>query len=351
MRAVPEPVVVTGDESLLAALGRAAAAASVQPQVVRDPRAVATGWAVAPMVLVGADQLAALVELALPSRGQVYVVCLSAPSPDALRDALDLGAAGLLELPVDETRLVDLLNDSADGGSALGRVIGVVGGTGGAGASTFAAALGVTLADRQGSALLVDADRAGGGADQLLGLPPGGGVRWDALAEASGRLSARSLHETLPAIGLLSVVTWPLERPSVLSVDALRSVLSAGRRGYPAVVVDLPRAAPDVLDEVVPRCDLVVLVCTVTVPALAACLLFAEQLPDPGTSVLLRGRGGIDTHEVERLLGFPVRHRMPDQRGLDEAVALGLGPLRYRRGPLARAAQRIARVVEGGHPR
>jgi len=33
--------------------------------------------------------------------------------------------------------------------------------------------------------------------------------------------------------------------------------------------------------------------------------------------------------------------RMPDQRGLAEAIDLGLGPVRSRRGPLARAADEV----------
>ena len=36
---------------------------------------------------------------------------------------------------------------------------------------------------------------------------------------------------------------------------------------------------------------------------------------------------------------------MPDQRGLDEAIDLGAGPVRSRRGALARAARQVAERV------
>jgi hypothetical protein len=36
---------------------------------------------------------------------------------------------------------------------------------------------------------------------------------------------------------------------------------------------------------------------------------------------------------------------MSDQRGLDEAVGLGLGPLRSRRGPLGRATRECLAVL------
>jgi hypothetical protein len=60
--------------------------------------------------------------------------------------------------------------------------------------------------------------------------------------------------------------------------------------------------------------------------------------------VVLRGEA-FDAADVMRAVGLPVLAQMRDQRGLDEAVDLGLGPLRSARGPLARAA---ARVLESG---
>ena len=41
---------------------------------------------------------------------------------------------------------------------------------------------------------------------------------------------------------------------------------------------------------------------------------------------------------MSRLTTVPVAAQMPDQRGLEEAIDLGLGPVRSRRGPLGRTA-------------
>lgn len=344
------PLVFATDERLLRAVTRAAAAANVVPVVQQDPRTVLSDFIAAPMVLIGSDSLAELVEQALPRRGQVYVVCDGAPERGLLADALRCGATAVLELPGDEARLVDLLTDTADGPTARGRLVGVIGGSGGAGATTFAAALGLVMAGRSGSALLVDGDRIGGGVEQVLGLRVADGVRWDALSQACGRLSARSLRETLPTTGGLAAVTWPTDRGAGISVLTMRAVLSAGLRGYPVVVVDLPRSIPWVVEEVLPRCDQVLVVSAVTVPALASCLHLTRSLPARGAAAILRGRNGFDASQVERLLGIPVWHRMPDQRGLDEDISLGVGPLRSRRGPLARAAHRVATRLESVVP-
>jgi hypothetical protein len=44
---------------------------------------------------------------------------------------------------------------------------------------------------------------------------------------------------------------------------------------------------------------------------------------------------------VAALVGAPVLAMMADQRGLAEALDLGLGPVRSRRGPLAAAAREL----------
>ena len=68
-------------------------------------------------------------------------------------------------------------------------------------------------------------------------------------AHTTGRLSTRSLREALPRAGDLSVLTWPPDRPAALQAFAVREVLSAGRRGFATVVVDLPRHPDPVAEE------------------------------------------------------------------------------------------------------
>ena len=162
------------------------------------------------------------------------------PVGDALfRDALGVGAETVAGLPESETWLVELLTDVGDGGAAPGVTIGVLGGAGGAGATVFAAALAQVAAD-VGPTLLVDADPIGAGIDRVLGLESADGIRWDSMLQTTGRLSSRSLREALPRTGMLSVLTWPPDRPASLQAFAMREVLSAGsarlrrRGGRPA---------------------------------------------------------------------------------------------------------------------
>ena len=342
------PLLVTDDDLLLADLVRLAAAAGVAPEVARSSAAALRGWTSAPLVLVGADRASDLAQCRPPRRARVHVVGRG-PLPDLLfRDALAVGAESVAGLPASESWLVEVLTDVGDGAGASGTTVGVLGGAGGAGATVFAAALAQVCA-ASGSTLLMDADVLGAGIDRVLGLEHLDGIRWDALMQASGRLSARSLREALPRRDRLSVLTWPVDRTPSLQAFAVREALSAGRRGFDTVVVDVPRHPDPVVDEVLARCDHVLLVSTLTVPAVAAAARVARRLPSgPVTGLVLRGGpSGVAPQEVSRLLDLPVVATMTDQRGLDEAVNLGVGPLRSRRGTLARAARWAAATVLG----
>lgn len=168
---------------------------------------------------------------------------------------------------------------------------------------------------------------------------------------ATGRLSARSLRESLPRAGALNVLSWPLERPGSLPTFAVREVLSAGRRGFTTVVVDVPRHPDPVNDEILARCDHVVVLSTLTVPAVAAAGRTVARIP-PSSRRHLVTRGaasGISPEEVARILGLPLLAAMGDQRRLDEAISLGAGPSRASRGALARTARAVVdRLLEQG---
>lgn len=351
--AAGSPLLVSADELLVSDVVRLAAAAGVAVDVVSQPSAALRGWAVAPLVLVGPDQAADLAATDPPRRAGVHVVG-HAPLADALfRAAVGVGAESVAALPASETWLVELLTDVGDGGAPSGRTLGVLAGSGGAGATVFACAL-AQAATGSGPALLVDADPLGPGVDRVLGLEGDQGIRWDALLQATGRLSARSLRESLPGRGALSVLAWPLEETASLQPFAVREVLSAGRRGFDHVVVDLPRRTDAVVDEIVSRCDHVVLVCGLTVPAVAAASRIVRALLGSAVSGHLVTRGpaaGVRPAEVAQVLGLPLLVEMADQRGLDEAVDLGAGPLRSPRGRLARAAREaLARLADAPVP-
>jgi secretion/DNA translocation related CpaE-like protein len=343
-------LLITADDLLLDELLRLAAAAGATPEVARDLSTALRSWSRAPAVVVGADLLVGLARLGPPRRAGVHVAGWGTAGEDVFRAALALGAEHVVELPEGAPWLTALLTDLGDDAGGRGLTLGVVGGSGGAGATTFACALGQAAAVTA-PALVMDVDPLGPGVDRVLGIEERPGVRWTDLAHTTGRLGSRSLREALPRRGDLGVLAWAHGsggRASTPDPVVVREVLSAAVRGHRTVVLDLPRGEDAA--ELVDRCDEVIVMVTPTIGGIASAARLADRLlgrrgegGDAGhLAVVVRGSGA-SPDVVARAVGLPVRAVMADQRGLGEAIDLGLGPLRSRRGPLARATAEVLR--------
>ncbi len=330
----PRPMVLSRDPSLLDDLARLAAGAGVQPDVCGDPVSSLASWASAPLVLVGDDLLAALAEVAPPRRSGVVVVC-HAPDSATFRLALEVGASSVMELPRADAQVAALFAD-AEEAPEQGLVLGVIGGAGGAGASTLAAALG-QVAGSTGPALVLDTDPLGSGLDRLLGLEEVSGVCWDDLAESAGRLGSRALRDAVPRRDGVGVLTWTQRSPAMPSLSTVRDVLAAARRGHRVVVIDLARRAGAVSAELMSRCDMVLVVTPSSISGVVSTIRLLAPVDDTSHLRLAPRPGAVSSRELSTAIGVPIGFQVPHQRGLDEAVELGLGPVRGRRSPLRRA--------------
>lgn len=339
---------VTDDDLLLEEVQRQSAALGVSVHVERDPEPALRAWSAADIVLVGADLAPAVALLRPPRRAGVHVLSPHAADPDVLRAALTVGAEGLMEPPRADRWLGRVLADVESGTTPPATVTGVVAGAGGAGASVLAAALATHLA-RGAPTLLVDLDPQGAGADRILGAERREGVRWADLGRVSGRLGASELRAALPRLpegAGLGVLAWGAERtpPDAVTV---REVLDAASRGHAHVVLDLPRVGT-VSEEALARCAHAVLVSHDRLASLAAAAPTARRLAESSVraGVVVRRGGGAAAERVAAALDLPLLAAMSPQRGLDEALDLGAGPLRRRRGPLARAVAEVAGHLE-----
>ncbi|PRY46206.1 septum site-determining protein Ssd [Umezawaea tangerina] len=342
------PVALVGDEVLLDELLRLAAAAGCELDRVPDVAALRARWKDAPLVLL--DEWAAsecgLVDL--PRRAGAYLVCTRPPAEHVWREALALGLERVVELPAGDQWLVGALADLAEGPpSGEGRVVAVLGGRGGAGASVLAAALGQAVLSSGGQGLLVDCDPLGGGLDLTLGDESHEGPRWPELHLSGGRVAASALHSALPGRtgkgGRLTVLSCDRDGPGP-EPDAVAAVVEAGRRAGETVICDLPRHLTASALAALTRADLTVLVVPAEVRACAAAKRVAHQLISHGATlgVVVRAPGptGLRGKEIADTIGATLLTSMRPEPRLASALDNGRFPTATR-GPLARAATAV----------
>jgi hypothetical protein len=208
-------------------------------------------------------------------------------------------------------------------------VVGVLGGSGGVGASTFAAAL--AAAARPG--VLCDLDPLGGGADVLLEIDEAAGARWSGLHLGGGRLAPRVLAEGLPRWGDVPVLA--LDSAAAPTAGAALQVLDAATE-LGTVAVDLGRASTPARAAVIGRCALVVVVVRAAVAPLAAAHAITAALDAPLGAVVRPGY--VPADRAAHLIGATLLGALPD-------VATPI-----RGGKLARRLSRVAAAVLDGLP-
>ncbi len=346
------PLIVTSDAVLLDDLLRLAALAGVEPVVAADADAAVPVWASAPVVLVGADcadspgtsrESAGRRGCAgLPRRRRVVVVSRDLDDGDIWRRAVGVGAEHVAVLPDAEAWLVDLLAEPAEE-SAPAPVMAVVGGRGGAGATTFACSLAVTAQRLGAAALLIDADPLGGGIDLALGAEDAAGLRWPDLAAAEGRIPPASLADSLPGEPGLRVLSWDRSDTLHVPAAALDALLTAAVRAADLVVVDLPRALDEATAQTLRRADTVLLVVPAEVRACAAAARVAAGAARHchDVRVVVRGPapGGLAAADVAAAVGLPLAGSLRAEPGLAAALERGEPPGSRARGPLAKLCQ------------
>jgi secretion/DNA translocation related CpaE-like protein len=341
-------VVLTMDSDLLDHVLAGAAVARLDPELVPDAGALRPVWSLASMVLVGVDQAPAVSRLALPRRTEVYLVGDRARGAEARRWSVRLGAAAII-LPGDAALLESAMAGRADQREGGSRLLALVGGAGGAGASTVAAGLCFAAALSGRRSLLLDCDPFGGGIDLLVGAERIDGWRWPRLAAAKGRLG--DLRGQLPVADGVDVLamgrrSWPAgPSPSTPDAEQMKAVLASAGRSHDLIVADLPRGLGEGPLAVLRRADLALVVVPADLRGLAAGRELSAELNTACASlgVLVRQSraGRISADAVADGLGLPVLGVIADEPALRAGAERGHPPGRSPRSPLGRTCRAL----------
>lgn len=303
-------------------------------------------WSAATAVLVDRVSARWCEQQGLPRRDGVLLVGTAEPVPEDWSAAIAIGARCVFVLPRQETELVHALTDAAEQGPVgvrPGRVIAVIPGRGGGGASVFAAAL--TQCARE--ALLIDLDQYGGGIDLLLGAESVPGLRWPDISAQGGRIGWSAVRSALPSRGAVTVLS---ASRSYHEIDArlVAAMADAGRRSGSTVICDVPRQICGAGVQALEMADLVAVVigCDVRGVAAATALTAAVRAVNPNVGLVVRGPapGGLAARDAAEVIAVPLLAAMRPEPMLAQRIEQDGLRLR-RRSPLAAAARRVLAVA------
>ncbi len=325
-----DPVLTRHVLSVVAAVGLPLEQASTDDELRRS-------WRSAGAVLVGLDQAERVSALRLPTRSEVYVVGRDDDRTPAHAWSTRLRAA-VATLPGGAQDLATALSALATAGR--GDVVALIGGSGGVGTSTLAAALALEAARAGRPTLLLDTDTAGGGIDVLLGAEHLSGWRWDRLEAARGHLG--DLAGQLPHSDGVDVLATDRRAPAdtVLRPEQVGAVLDSAQRSHALTVVDLPRHLGPGHEEVLVRAGTVLLVVRADVRGVAAADGTARSLVPRCRSlevVVRAGRGhGVDPALIADALDLPLAGVLEEDHTVLAAAERGDPPGHAPRSALAR---------------
>lgn len=245
----------------------------------------------------------------LAGRIPLLVVTADVDVPAVLwKGALAVGAVAVIPLPGGSEELLSQFAELSRPRTAS-TLIGVAGGCGGAGASSFAARL-AAAARPHGPVVLVDADPCGGGLDLLVEETGASGIAW-ADTTGLGPDDGEALREGLPSVDEVSL----LVARGDLDPDpqSLSRVLSALSPLGGTVIVDL---ADVMVPAAAEHADQILLVVPASDHAVRAASrrLRTWHLPDALAQAVVRRSGPLSPAEVARDLAIPLAASFRDSR-------------------------------------
>ena len=363
----PAPVVlISSSQQLQDEVARIAAAAGMELEVMTDPGAA---YIRNPEVmLLGSDLAAAglsgrwLAGGSALQRSETILVGTEQDT-DLWQVAARMEAVRVAVLPAATGWLAEYLGRRRNRSS--GFVLGIVGGSGGAGASTLSCWLAQEAAERRLETLLVDGDPCGGGLDASLGSDEVPGVRWHDLADVRGALNPAQLVSALPQVAGFSLLSVGGDMDGSGTVDgftsdqpaaddpaeeSIRAVMEAARAAFALTIVDCARHPSS---QLLLSCDALLMVIPGRLrPVLAARSLSHRLGAAVPQAAVVRGPlgDGLDEARAAEAAGLALAGYLPVVRRLEHAEARGLLLERGRSRSIRRVAGHLMEQITARLP-
>lgn len=221
------------------------------------------------------------------------------------------------------------------------RVVVILGASGGAGASTLAAAIAMRGRHAGRRVVAVDLRPFGGGLDVTLGAEQEPGLRWEDLVGIDGGADGAAILERLPRADRVPVLSFGREAVARPDIGVVTAVLSALAETDRLVVIDASAESP-YAEVALAVATLVLVVGGTGVAQLAGVSAVGQWAAQRCSHVMVCLRGRDPAGEVAELLesvsALEVLACVPDDRRTRADLVHGVAPGSRGRGPVAAVA-------------
>ena len=207
------------------------------------------------------------------------------------------------------------------------QIIGVIGASGGLGASLIASSLAVMFAQSDKTVALAETNFCSGGLDVLWGIEESKGTRWADLIYPSGRISPQDLYRSLPkasGVSILSTDSQDGRMPASYS-----EILSDLAQAVDVLVIDLAKSLEVGATELLELCTDLIIVTGSTIRSTSATnqlMQLASKLASAKLIVRMIPGTDLDAQNVSKTLGLQLLGTVTTDQKVVEHLEQGLNP-------------------------
>lgn len=207
------------------------------------------------------------------------------------------------------------------------QIIGVIGATGGLGASLISSSLAVMFAQSDKTVALAETNFCSGGLDVLWGIEESKGTRWADLIYPSGRISPQDLYRSLPKASGVSVLSTDSQDGRMPA--SYSEILSDLSQAVDVLIIDLAKTPDAGITELLELCTDLIIVTGSTIRSTSATnqlMQLASKLASAKLIVRMIPGTGLDAQNVSKTLGLQLLGTVTTDQKVVEHLEQGLNP-------------------------
>ena len=234
-----------------------------------------------------------------------------------------------------------LLNNLIPTKLRTAKVIGVLGVSGGLGASVLATSIALKFAN-ENKVVIAETQEFSGGLDVLWGIEEQNGPRWPALINSLGQVLPVDILRALPAVGTVSVIA--MDSKSTARIENQIQVIHELATVVDYVILDLPNPADQRLSELIEYCDDLILIVGATIRSTNAANQLMNFLPKlRQAKLVVRELPGsaLEPLSISKTLGVNLVGTIAADQKITEHLERGLSPTELSSGSYRKSIETI----------